>query len=268
MFASAIAHLKKNLRNLKSALTVDPLFSRYDKYQLNRVNRKTNTKKLIRLKPKGLQQPIIIRKNYTDKEVVFYVLQDQYHLPPKSSKLSNNPVILDLGSNIGLTIAHMKHVYPSAKIIGYEMNTENYLLAQKNTESYSNVTIHNNAVWVDDTYVTYLRDMNYDSYTIIKDKSEVNSDDLINVQAIKLDSIIKNNKLQYIDYLKMDIEGAEKEILESSDLNWMDMVQAMNIEMHLTKETDIYKYIKIIESKGFYAWKDDKHWSSVFAVRK
>lgn len=28
------------------------------------------------------------------------------------------------------------------------------------------------------------------------------------------------------------------------------------------------KYLLIIESKGFNAWKDDKHWSSIFAVRK
>jgi tRNA1(Val) A37 N6-methylase TrmN6 len=51
------------------------------------------------------------------------------------AKISTNPVFLDLGSNIGLTIAHMKQIYPTSKIVGYEMNKENYILAKENTNA-------------------------------------------------------------------------------------------------------------------------------------
>ena len=66
----------------------------------------------------------------------------------------------------------------------------------------------------------------------------------------------------------MDIEGAEKAILKSENLSWMDMVQAMNIEMHLDENENIDDYIKIISDKGFDAWKDNYHMSSIFAVRQ
>jgi hypothetical protein len=53
----------------------------------------------------------------------------------------------------------------------------------------------------------------------------------------------------------MDIEGAEKAILKSKDLSWMDKVGAMNIEMHLDGNENIDEFLTIIESKGFTVWK-------------
>jgi hypothetical protein len=40
----------------------------------------------------------------------------------------------------------------------------------------------------------------------------------------------------------MDIEGAEKAILKSKDLSWMDKVGAMNIEMHLDGNENITNF--------------------------
>ncbi|AOZ98509.1 hypothetical protein BIW12_03155 [Flavobacterium commune] len=239
-----------------------------DKIKLSKIKVDTNKKGFVFLKPKGWKHTIKIRKNFIDKEVVYYVLQDLYHLPPSSSKISDNSIILDLGSNIGLTIAHMKHLYPGAKIIGYEMNQQNFLLAKRNIKFYDNVVIYNKAVWCEDGLVSYKKSSNFDAYAIIDNNDDLNIDEVIEVQSMSMNSVIKDNKLTHIDYLKMDIEGAEKAILESEDLSWMDIVYMMNIEMHsITEEDEFNKFLKIIESKGFCAWKDNKHWSSIFAVR-
>lgn len=267
MFASAIAHLKKNFRNIKRAVTVDPLFSRYDKYQLDLINRSTNIKKHVRLKPKGWKHGITIRQNFVDKDVVFYVLQEQYHLPPVEATFRSNPVILDLGSNIGLTVAHLKNQYPLATIIGYEMNQENYLLAVANTQKYPDVQIVNTAVWIEDATVSYATEANSDSYSIVSQTEKSRIGQQITVPCLQLSTIFKNHDLDYVDYLKMDIEGAEESILRAADLSWMQKVGAMNIEMHLDKEDDLTHFISIITQQGFKVWKDNKHWSSIFAVR-
>lgn len=259
--------LKRNYRVIKTLLSSHPLFNVIDKIKLSKIKVDTNKKGFVFLKPKGWKHNIKIRKNFIDKEVVFYVLQDLYHLPPNSSKISNDPIILDLGSNIGLTIAHFKHLYPEAKIIGYEMNQQNFLLARRNTKFYDDVVLYNKAVWSEDGLVSYKKSSNFDAYAIMYDNEDVDIDEVIEIQSISINSIIKHNNLTHIDYLKMDIEGAEKAILESKDLSWMDIVYAMNIEMHSINENDFNKFLKIIESKGFYVWKDNKHWSSIFAVR-
>lgn len=268
MFASALAQLKKKFRNLKNVLTGHPLFSRYDKYQLDQINRETNYKKHIRLKPKGWKHGITIRQNFVDKDVVFYVLQEQYHLPPTQAILRSNPIILDLGSNIGLTVAHMKQLYPLAKIIGYEMNQENFLLAVANTQKYPDVQIVNTAVWIEDATVSYANAANFDSYAIVSEVNNNENSQLVTVPCLQLSTILKNHNLDFVDYLKMDIEGAEVAILEAYDLSWMQKVGAMNIEMHLDKEEDLTHFKLIIQQQGFKVWKDDKHWSSIFAVRE
>ncbi|MCG9793896.1 FkbM family methyltransferase [Flavobacterium algicola] len=259
---------KKIYRDIKKFVKPHPLFSILDHHRLSKINKDTKGKGFLSLKPKGWLHSIKIRRNYTDKEVVYYVLQDQYHLPPDVSKIPTAPVILDLGSNIGLTIVHMKQVYPNAKIIGYEMNKENYLLAKHNTKFYMDTLVVNKAVWIENSKVTYKTSSNFDAYSIVNDNISNESNDLVEVDSININSILKNHELSHVDYLKMDIEGAEIAILESHDLGWMDSVNSMNIEMHLDPDNDLKKFIEIIEKKGFLVWKDTKHWSSIFAVRK
>lgn len=263
--------LKKQYQEIRELLSPHPLFSTIDKIKLSKIKRNKNNKGFVFIKPKEFRHNIKIRRNYIDKEVVHYVLQDQYHLPPKTSKISSSPspVILDLGSNIGLTIAHMKHIYPNAQILGYEMNRENFLLAKRNTKFYDNVMVNNKAVWIEDATVTYKSSSGFDAYAIINNKDTTGiKQDLEQVESISIGSIIKNHKIEHIDYLKMDIEGAEEAILQAKDLSWMRIVHAMNIEMHLGDIREIDRYIKIINNEGFNTWKDDKHWSSIFAVRK
>ncbi|GEM_PF-1276319 len=268
MFKRFFKDLKNRYRKIRVLLSPHPLFRRVDKFKLSKIKRETNKKGFVILKPKGWAHTIKIRKNYTDREVVHYVLQDQYHLPPSSLAIAHGPTILDLGSNIGLTIAHMKQIYPNAKIIGYEMNTENYNLAVRNTKFYSNVSVNNKAVWIEDTLVSYKNDSGNDAYSITQGQSAGNESDVIEVESITLDSIIKQHNIKQIDYIKMDIEGAEESILSSGDIGWMSIVKMMNIEMHLDDENDIDKYITILKNNGFDAWKDTKHWSSIFAIRK
>lgn len=258
--------LRKCYWKVKAILKYHPIFTILDKIKLSKITRNTNKKGYIFLRPRGWLHNIKIRKNYTDKEVVQYVLQDQYHLPPAFIKIPENAYILDLGSNIGLTIAHFKHLYPASKIIGFEMNAENYALAKRNIKFLDNVTIENKAVWTEDTVVKFKINSNYDSYKIINNLDKTDVDEVNEVQSICLKSIIKNHKIECIDYLKMDIEGAEKAILLSKDLSWMNVVYAMNIELHLNEGEDFQVFLKILETKGFQVWKDDRHWSSIFAV--
>ena len=268
MFRKPLRVLKKQYQEIRILLAPHPLFRVVDKIRLSQIKRRTDKKGFVFLKPKGWRHNIKIRRNYTDREVIHYVLQDQYHLPPKLSKIPDSPVILDLGSNIGLTIAHMKHIYPDAQIIGYEMNKENFLLAKRNTKFYDKVIVNHKAGWTEDTKVTYKNSSGYDAYAILNSQDTQDVGQGIEVQSRSMASIIKVHKLTHIDYLKMDIEGAEEAILLSEDLNWMNIVHAMNIEMHLEKGKTMDNYLKIIEKQGFNVWKDYKHWSSIFAVRK
>ena len=73
------------------------------------------------------------------------------------------------------------------------------------------------------------------------------------------------HSLTRIDYLKMDIEGAEKNIFEETPCDWLDIVQQLNIEGHDRVSFD--EIIKILQARGFICVEDREHKSLVRAFR-
>lgn len=256
--------IKKKYRKIRVYTQPHPLYSTLDRVKLSKIERGNPKKGFVKLNLNGLGHDIKIRKNFIDKEVVGYVFADQYHLPPKEVSLPENPVILDLGSNIGLTIVHLKQVYPRATIYAYEMNTDNYWLAKYNTKSYNDVHVHNQAIWIENTTVSYNPSSDFDAYSL---KEKADGDNSIKIKSTTISTIIETYNLTKIDFIKMDIEGAEEDILKNEDLSWLKIVNALNIEMHLDENESVEPYLKILEKHGFKAWKDIKHWSSIMAVK-
>lgn len=206
-------------------------------------------------------EAITIRSNNAiDRSVIKYVFYHQYHLPPV--KLPTNAVILDLGANIGLTIRHFKHLYPQSKIFGFEMDSQNFEVCKKNCENLSDVSITNKAVWTETGTIQYADNVDTDAYAITENAQTATKE----MPSINLNDILTTHSLEKVDYMKMDIEGAEKNILESDDLSWMQKVQAMNIELH--EDEFVQKAIDIVSQQGFKCWKDTKHWASIMAVKK
>lgn len=220
---------------------------------------------VLKVNIKEFPRPVFIRKdNPVDVAVIKYVFFQKFHLPPTEYKMPARPVILDLGSNIGLTINHLKTVYPESTILGFEMDSDNYALALKNCEGLSNVKIFNNAVWKESSTVMYDKSNQTDAYRI-EDNGKVTSGSAI--ESITIDDIIKKNNLQQIDFLKMDIEGAEEEIFNSGKLDWLDHVRSMNVEFHELTDAQLQEKIDLLKSRGFHAMKDTNHWCSIKAYK-
>jgi len=256
-----IKKLKKEARHflmISSYIRYGSLFQYYFK---------SAGKSLLRLKIRGIMYPIFIRgKSKTDKGALKYVFHEkygQYHLPPPGVELNNNSTIVDLGTNIGLTVAHYKNLYPGALVIGYEMDHDNFLIAEKNCSKYKNVYLYNEAVWVENGKVAYSKSATDDSFSL----SVISNKRMTEVKSVTIAEIIRKHGLQKIDYLKMDIEGAEINIFKAEELGWMSYVNAVNIEIHQEEKMRAEEYIEILTVNGFKAWKDDKHWAAVLATR-
>ena len=56
------------------------------------------------------------------------------------------------------------------------------------------------------------------------------NDKIINVRTIKLSDYCKKNKIRLIDYMKIDVEGAELECLESLE-NFIYKLRLLKIEL-------------------------------------
>ena len=219
----------------------------------------------IKLKAKEFEQvQIKIRcRNGVDRKVLEYVFNQKYHTTNEVFSNKLNPVILDLGSNIGCTILDFKLRYPGSIVYGYEMDIDNYKLAENNTRNLTGVYLFNKAVWLKKGRINYSKNNTTDAYSIVD--SLVNSK--INVDCLSMSDILKDNDIQQVDFLKMDIEGAEVPILNDIELLWLNKILAFNIEFHHISEDDLNGFIDLLTHKGFKVNKSLKHWSAIEGVR-
>jgi len=221
------------------------------------------TDELIKLNLPIIDNTVYLRNNSIDRRVFTYVFYSRWHQPIPEVTISNTPVIVDLGTNIGLSVITFKHWYPEARIIGYEMDRENFELAKKNTISLQNVHLVNKAIHHKSTNVSYEKSGREDAYTITPHKQGFSA---ITVEAITMSDVLVENNIKMIDYLKMDIEGAELDIMSSADLSWLKKVRNINIEFHLKEDRAISKYIGILEEIGFKVYVNTEHWASITAI--
>ena len=121
--------------------------------------------------------------------------------------LPPNPFIIDCGANIGLSVIYIKQMFPDAEIIAFEPDEENFNLLQTNIKSfnYKNVQARKEAVWIENTALQFANEGSMSS----RIHTEV-SDNTVPVKAIRLKDYLDRP----IDFLKIDIEGAEFRVIK------------------------------------------------------
>ena len=99
---------------------------------------------------------------------------------------NSNPVILDCGANVGLSILYFKMFYPHSKIKAYEPNKYilEYLKTNISNNKLHDVEINDKAIWIHNEGVNFSEDQ-ADSASITNSKST----DL--VDSIRLKSILE-----------------------------------------------------------------------------
>jgi FkbM family methyltransferase len=207
--------------------------------------------------PKRLRgQGIEVRPGTTDVGSFQDFLTTRFYLPMWD--LPENAHIVDLGGNIGTAAADFAASYPSARVITVEMDRSNYELCSRNTSGFgSRVTALHAAIWHKNEIVRYDGD-GEDGFHITD-----GADPSRSVEGITMKELIRRLEIPAIDYLKIDIEGAERQLFEDSDLDWLTQVHTLCCEIHAP---DLFELISgRLEAEGFDVEKDPRHWNAIIA---
>jgi FkbM family methyltransferase len=159
--------------------------------------------------------------------------------------LPQQPYIIDCGANIGLSVIYMKQLYPDAEILAFEPDEKNFELLSKNIASfqYNNVNIRKEAVWVDNTNLHFSNAGSMSSKIETQDTSNT-----YQVKAVRLKDFLTRK----VDFLKMDIEGAEYQVL--CDLgDALAHVNNLFVEYHGTfsQTEELSRLFMLFTEKGF-----------------
>ena len=208
---------------------------------------------------------IMIRPGTRDAACAHYTFVDQFHLPPPDLKMPAEPIIWDLGANIGLTMAHLAVRFPQARVWGIELDAANAELARRNVSPWiDRCIVLTGAVWSADGEVEYSREaVDEDAYSVVAEQATNGSTQ--KATAFSLNSLLRQNgSSEAVDYVKMDIEGAERAVLRENT-GWANHVRSIKVEVHTGYS--VTECVDDIQSLGFRTRRDDKHRGAVIGIR-
>ena len=191
----------------------------------------TNSIVFFRLSEKCCKFPVWLRIPSSDvhayKQVFLNMEYDFYvERPPK--------IIVDAGANAGLVSIYFANKYMRAKIISIEPERGNFEVLKKNTAPYSNIIPVQAALW-DANQMIDVIDLGLGKWGFVTEsessKRPLTGSICHSVRGMTINRIMENFNLAKIDILKVDIEGAEKEVFCDSSA-WIDKVDCLIVELH------------------------------------
>jgi len=145
--------------------------------------------------------------------------------------------IIDLGANIGISTLALKHRYPSATIIALEPDIDNFHLLEYNTKDMKNIIRINKAIWHKKEFLSLTNAGCLSNSYIYKNTDSTENSNLTEVETMS--SIMESYNIDFVDILKVDIEGTEKEIFLDTDVDWIDKINLISIEFHDNKTAEL-----------------------------
>lgn len=156
-----------------------------------------------------------------------------------------DPLIIDGGSNMGMSILYFKQLYPQSRIIGFEPDPDIFSLLQENTERnrLEGVTLINSGL----SAVQATKDFSSDgsaSGHLVADRGA------IRVRVERLSDYLD----EAVDFLKLNIEGEELAVLEETAASGkLKNVRELVLEYHgwANCEQKLGPLLSLLDSQRF-----------------
>ncbi|MFT4061641.1 MAG: FkbM family methyltransferase [Edaphocola sp.] len=151
--------------------------------------------------------------------------QRVYDIP--QSLLPSAATIVDLGANVGFATLFFAEKYPCAKIIAVEPSKGNFAVLAHNTASFTNIETLEAAAYP----VAKQLEFSEGALAYNSKLGAAVGNMGYTVQGIGMADLMANFSLTKIDLLKIDIEGAEIDLLRTNT-GWLRNVGAIIAELH------------------------------------
>lgn len=166
---------------------------------------------------------------------------------------NDRPVILDCGGHIGLSAIYFKRQHPNAQVTVFEPDARNFEFLKNNlaSQGYLDVVLRNEAIWIENTTLTFSSEASM--------SSKIATDKIIGgveVKAVRL----KDRLTTEIDLLKLDIEGAEYEVLKDIK-DKLYLLRNIFIEYHglFAQQDELMQILQWVTEAGFIFYIKEAH---------
>uniref|UniRef100_UPI00261D43A4 FkbM family methyltransferase n=1 Tax=uncultured Aquimarina sp. TaxID=575652 RepID=UPI00261D43A4 len=194
--------------------------------------------------------------------------------------INEGDVIFDVGANIGIASLYFSQKEQNLNIYSFEPISKLFNILTMNLFTYAKnanfkvfncglgekeetdipFTFYNNNTIISGQYAeekedlellnTYLNNVNKSDQNLKLSEFVINSKEEILCQIKTISSIIKEENIEKIDLLKIDVEKAELDVLNGIEENDWNKIKQIVIEVH-DKESRLEKIIKLLSEKGY-----------------
>jgi len=180
----------------------------------------------------SLRHPLYLRPWSSD----LYVFEQIFVNREYDTELTEPMTMLDAGANIGLASIYFANRFPKARIVAVEPEPNNFRMLMLNSRPYPNIHPVQAAVWSNSGRVTLVNGndkswaFRFSESPCPSTSTPVNAPN--SVTAVDIDDLAKQyNESQAFDLLKIDIEGAEKQVFAAGG-QWLKDARCIVVECH------------------------------------
>jgi FkbM family methyltransferase len=193
---------------------------------------------------------VLITNNFWHRHSLREIFLEEVY---KFTACNTQPRIIDCGANIGLSVIYFKRLYPGAKVIAFEPDADIYRKLNENLLMFGlhDVMVYEKAVWNANTNLKFHAAGSLSGAVQSDIQTAETNQSFKNVKAIRLSEWLN----EPTDFLKIDIEGAEFEVLTDCETK-LGNVSNIFIEYHSTpgKKQCLHILLEILSKAGFRAY--------------
>jgi FkbM family methyltransferase len=157
----------------------------------------------------------------------------------------DRPLMIDAGANIGMGTLRFLQRFPQGRLVAFEPDPGIFSILEANVRSVrtSNVTLKNAALWANTDGIWFKSDK-ADAGRVIA----IDDGGSILIPTEKLSSYLN----QPVDFLKLDVEGAELTILEEAK-EFLSSVRNLFVEYHsfIDQRQSLDTLLSLLTETGF-----------------
>ncbi|MFZ4398696.1 MAG: FkbM family methyltransferase [Bacteroidales bacterium] len=182
-----------------------------------------------------------IQLDYLLNKNEFHILTDIFENREYSDYFPfyQNAIIIDIGAHYGyFSIFANKNTHPLSQIISIEPAISNYkqMTANLTANKIENVIAVHAALGISNGLSTLYTGKS-SNHSLISNYKLINENkNEEKVECKTLETILIENKIEKVDFLKMDCEGSEYAILENLSNTCYDKISTISLEFHDLKE--------------------------------
>lgn len=187
-------------------------------------------------------------------------------------KIDEGDVVFDIGANVGV-FSLFASLVKGTQVYAFEPHPKNYGILTNNVSKNNIETIRcfNYALGLKEEERLLIEGNIAGGHKLSYNNESTNSEETLKVTSVTLKSMMEKLNIDTIDFIKLDCEGAEGEVIKSLGQEGLKRIKKMAIEFHdnnsILNHSEILKELKDSGFKTSIKWDGTSYFGYIYANR-